>query len=45
MGGEGGYGFFLLDGLGDVMREENLGRGGFGIFWAEWGGIGDEVVG
>ena len=38
-------GFLLVDGLGGVMREENLGRGGFGIFRAVWGMVGKEVVG
>ena len=42
--GREGMGVLLLDDLGGVMREENLGRGGFGAFGAEWGMVG-EVVG
>ena len=34
--GREGLGFLLLDGLGGAMREYNLGRDGFGIFWAGW---------
>ena len=36
MGGEGEYRFFLFDGMGGVMREDSLGRGGFG-FWGRSG--------
>ena len=35
-----------MDGIGGVMREENLGGGGLGIFLAVWGVVGEswEVV-
>ena len=38
-------GFLLLDRLGGVTREDNLGMGGFGILGAVWGVVGKEVVG
>ena len=36
--------FVLLDGLGGVMREKSLGRGGDGFWGTEWGMVGGEVV-
>ena len=45
LAGSEGMGVLLLDGLGGVMSEKNLGRGGFGIFGAVWGMLGKEVVG
>ena len=35
----------MLDGLGGVMRADNLGRSGFGFSRAVWGMVAYEVVG
>ena len=35
----------MLDGLGGVMRADNLGRGGFGFSGGMWGMVSYEVVG
>ena len=35
----------MLDGLGGVMRADNLGRGGFGFSRAVWGMVVNEMVG
>ena len=40
-----GVGVLVLDGLGGVMREDNLGRVGFGFSEAVWGMVVNEVVG
>ena len=40
-----GVGVLMLDGLGGVMRADNLGRGGFGFSGAVWGMVFNEVVG
>ena len=40
-----GVGFFLLGGLGGVIREENLDRSGFGILGVVRGMVSKEVVG
>ena len=40
-----GVGVLMLDGLGGVMRADNLGRGGFGFSGGMWGMVAYEVVG